>query len=138
MRKITRQSTRAFLDRVRFNAGNMHVDIGSDPNDVRLQLHGNTIARSYLDQHGNPVIEIRDAGWRTVTTKERLNGLLQQFAPGWYIYQKDYAWYLAHDVFTKRGGDIPWEGSAGFTRSGCFLCSPVRFGVNPIGHSVEV
>jgi hypothetical protein len=58
-----------------------------------LHLHGNVIAE--MTQHGE--LWINDAGWQTVTTKERLNGFNMVD-----IVQKDFEWYL--------NGEL-WDGS---------------------------
>lgn len=92
MRKITQESIQAFMSRNPFRKANMEVknEQVKQPTDIylnqtRLLLHGNTIA--VLDPHG--LLFISSAGWRTNTTKERLNGL-----DGVRINQKDFTWYL--------------------------------------------
>ena len=79
MRKITRDIIAAFLMREERRIGNSHTD------GRTLYLHDNAIAR--WDDHGQ--LWVTNAGWKSVTTKERLNGL-----PGVSIYQKDFTWYL--------------------------------------------
>lgn len=64
-------------------------------NGKEIFLHGNLIARKT-----NLGIEITSAGWQTTTTKERLNGLLDQIGVG-RIYQKNFNWYL---------NNKPWNG----------------------------
>ena len=49
-----------------------------------IRLHGNLI----MDIYPNFVV-LYDGGWRTVTTKSRLN----QFSPA-YVYQRDFVWYI--------------------------------------------
>tara|TARA_R100001510_G_C7528192_1_gene120757 strand:+ start:316 stop:606 length:291 start_codon:yes stop_codon:yes gene_type:complete len=83
MRKITRDSVNAFLNRQTFNRQNMAVTSFDD--SFYLKLHGNTIAVL----HGDGTLMITDAGWQTNTTKERLNGL-----PNVNIHQKNFIWYL--------------------------------------------
>ena len=56
-----------------------------------LYLHGHKIATWTEDG----LIELRDGGYKSNTTKARLN----QFVPV-NIYQKDYVWYI---------GDVPFE-----------------------------
>tara|TARA_R100000654_G_scaffold74917_1_gene110529 strand:- start:292 stop:585 length:294 start_codon:yes stop_codon:yes gene_type:complete len=83
MRKITIDSVNAFLNRQTFKRQNMEVT--SFDNSFYLKLHGNTIAVL----HGDGTLMITDAGWKTNTTKERLNGL-----PNVNIHQKNFVWYL--------------------------------------------
>ena len=77
-RKITKESVQAFMDRKKFNKGNMSVEV--EGNVTKLKLHGNTIAT--IDELG--VLSISNAGWQSNTTKERLNGL-----PGVHVQQKN-------------------------------------------------
>jgi len=65
MRQVTEEIVNAFLGRRKKAVGNSHTDGES------LFLHGNLIAR----WEGDSVL-IRDAGWPTLTTFERINGLL--------------------------------------------------------------
>jgi hypothetical protein len=82
MRKLTRESISALLTNTRFRKSNMSVEV--DGNESRLYLHGNLIARKTGDE-----LLITNAGWRSNTTKERLNAL-----PNVSIYQKQGQWYL--------------------------------------------
>jgi hypothetical protein len=83
MRKITKESVRAFIEGRKFNKGNMSVE--DSYGIYKLKLHGNTIAT--IDELG--VLSVSNAGWASNTTKERLNGI-----PGVSIYQKNWNWYL--------------------------------------------
>ena len=87
-RKITKESVQAFMDRKKFNKGNMSVEV--EGNVTKLKLHGNTIAT--IDELG--VLSISNAGWQSNTTKERLNGL-----PGVHVQQKNWSWYLNGNVW---------------------------------------
>jgi hypothetical protein len=85
MRKITRESVDAFMNAREFKKANMEVEVL--PNVTILRLHGNAIAYRY----NNPTntLSITNAGWQSVTTKERLNAI-----PDVSIHQKDWVWYL--------------------------------------------
>jgi hypothetical protein len=56
-------------------------------NEIELNLHGNTI--SIIKDYE---IYISNAGWTSVTTKERLNCLLKKLDKG-FIFQKKGNWY---------------------------------------------
>ncbi len=71
MRLVTRQAVNAFMNGSKFKSGNTQVKKLDNGNTVMF-LHGNTIA--VRDSKG---ISLFDCGWRTVTTKERLNGILE-------------------------------------------------------------
>lgn len=78
MRKVTLETTGAFMARRAFTMGNTHTD------GTTLFLHGNAIAK-----HTPKGLMITNAGWSSNTTKERLNGL-----QGVSISQKNHQWYL--------------------------------------------
>lgn len=63
-----------------------------------LCLHGSVIAE--MDNHGD--LWLNDAGWQTVTTKERLNGF-----PSVHIVQKNFQWFLNGESWN--GGRIKVE-----------------------------
>ena len=87
-RKITEEACKALYDRRRFRKSNTKVD------EVPvfgwfMWLHENAIAKLL---HGK--LHIRTAGYRTHTTKERLNGL-----SGVSVYQKNHEWYLNGELW---------------------------------------
>ena len=86
MRKIEQQMNEAILNRKDFRKDNTEVITISDCSFV--YLHGNHIA-TVGDR-----LQICDAGWQTVTTKSRLNALLNEFAEGCYLFQKNFDWFL--------------------------------------------
>ncbi len=81
--------------RKNFSSGNTSVRCFKNRNgittDVDVYLHGNHIAS--LDTATN-ALTIKDGGWQSVTTKSRLNALLDEFVPSMGIFQKDWVWYL--------------------------------------------
>ena len=87
MRKITKEIVSAFMNHETKKIGNSRTD------GTTLYLHDNAIAK--WDAEGR--LWVTNAGWKSTTTKERLNGI-----PGVSIYQKNYTWYL---------NDRPWDGS---------------------------
>lgn len=65
MRKITKLTAQAFHEERPITMGNTYTD------GTTYYLHNNAIARQ--DYTG---LEITTAGWDTMTTRERLNGIL--------------------------------------------------------------
>lgn len=47
------------------------------------------------------VLEISSCGWRTKTTKDRLNAILEEFGQDSYIYQVDYTWYIQYPEYQE-------------------------------------
>jgi hypothetical protein len=91
MRKITSEAVDKFLSKRPFRKSNMSVEESSGV--YKLKLHGNTIAT--IDELG--VLSVSNAGWRSNTTKERLNGI-----PGVRVHQRNWNWYL---------NGVEWDGS---------------------------
>ena len=95
MRKIEMMMNSAIRYRKNFSSGNTSVRCFKNRNgittDVDVYLHGNHIAS--LDTATN-ALTIKDGGWQSVTTKSRLNALLDEFVPSMGIFQKDWVWYL--------------------------------------------
>ena len=98
MRKITADAIRAFEQHKKFKRGNTEVEVSESRLFAELKLHGNTIAKSGIFEG----LMISSAGWNTVTTKERLNGL-----EGVNIYQKDFKWYLNDREWTGEWVSVP-------------------------------
>ena len=83
MRKITQEAIRAFENNREFKRGNTQVII--EGLWTYLVLHGHKIAGTCI--FDGPWVDA--CGYKTNTTKERLNGL-----EGVNIHQKDFVWYL--------------------------------------------
>lgn len=84
-RSASRGKSKGKNDRIEKNQGG-----------VSYYLFGNEIA--FYDP-ANETVTVSDAGWRSTTTKDRLNTL------GVGVHQKDFRWYL---------GKEPWKGTYTF------------------------
>ena len=79
----------AIRSRRNWQSGNTRVEITADKRAL-VYLHGNLIAN--VD---NNDIQIFDGGWQSVTTKSRLNALLDQVGKmGEGVFQKNYSWFF--------------------------------------------
>lgn len=85
MRKITKESNYAFENSLPFKSGNTEIEVL--PNVTIMKLFGNSIAFQYNDPQ--KTLSITNCGWKTSTTKERLNGI-----DGVHISQINRIWYL--------------------------------------------
>ena len=95
MRKIEMEMTSAIRYRRNFSKATTSVrcfKTNGVTTDVDVFLHGNHIASLDTATHK---LTIKDGGWQSVTTKSRLNALLDEFAPSMGIFQKDWVWYLS-------------------------------------------
>ena len=79
MRQITRKAVEALL------VGASYKNTNTEVRNNAMYLHGHKIA--WLDLNGQ--LWISHCGYKTNTTKERLNGL-----PGVDIRQRNYQWYV--------------------------------------------
>ena len=93
MRKIEMMMNSAIRYRKNFSSGNTTVRAFRESVDV--YLHGNHIAS--LDTATN-ALTIKDGGWQSVTTKSRLNALLDEFVPSMGIFQKNWDWFVRDNL----------------------------------------
>ena len=108
-RKVTHESVKAFLNGKAKKIKSTHTD------GKALYLHGHKIA--WVCEEPNPKTGLKDiafsmCGWGTVTTRERLNGLLdalgypqvgisQRKGEQWLVYKADKVQEIcAYDTFT--------------------------------------
>jgi len=99
MRKVTQNTVNAFLNNQSYAEGNTSVSPSNGAN--YLYLHGHIIA---IKDKSTGSLKITSAGWKTNTTKERLNAL-----PNVKIQQKKGKWYLNGDEWDGNLIEIPRE-----------------------------
>ena len=93
MRKIEQQMNSAIRYRQNWAGSNTMVRVSREV--VEVFLHGNHIAS--VDTATND-LTLFDGGWRSNTTKSRLNALLNEFIPSMRVNQKNWAWFLSDDL----------------------------------------
>ena len=88
MRKIESQMNAAITAKSDWKSGNTEVHFCDGVSFVFL--HGNKIA-----EVGDNFVRLFDGGWQSVTTKSRLNAILQGHGlPGECVFQKNWTWFL--------------------------------------------
>ena len=97
MRTITQNAIENFLNAESFKSSNTIVEVL--PNVTILKLFGNPIAYKYNDPE--KTLSITNCGWKSNTTKERLNAL-----PNVRITQVSGVWYLNGKVWDGKLIDI--------------------------------
>ena len=90
MRLIEKQMNTAIRYRKNWAGSNTMVRVSKEV--VEVFLHGNHIAS--VDTATNQ-LQIFDGGWQTVTTKSRLNALMDEFAPCMGVFQKNWDWFVS-------------------------------------------
>ena len=101
MRKITKESVKAFFNAERYFKNNTRTEVL--PNVTILYLHDNPIAYRY--NAPERTLSIQNCGWFSNTTKERLNGILTHIGNAG-IYQKNFEWFLNGEKWNGEYTDI--------------------------------
>ena len=101
MRKIEQQMNKAITNGVDFKLDN--TEVISCTNVADVYLHGNLIARI-----GETWIELFDGGWRTATTKSRLNVILKEHGNGDYVFQKKGEWFVTFSDYRNNSVTVPF------------------------------
>ena len=89
MRKIEKEMQSAIANRKNWSKSNTSVSVDNEGTTF-VTLHGNLIAQIF----NNGDMKLSSCGWQTVTTKSRLNAILDTFLHGASIFQKDFQWYV--------------------------------------------
>ena len=104
MRKIEAKMNTAMRHFLPFSSGN--TTVVQNDRDMDVFLHGNHIAS--LCKISMDLRIFDGGGYQTVTTKSRLNALLQEFADSYKVIQKDFTWYVVDSYDNSR---VPfWSG----------------------------
>ena len=90
MRKIEQQMQTAIRNRTNWSSSNTAVTVDNEGNTF-VMLHGNLIATIF----NNGDMKLSSCGWETVTTKSRLNAILETFGlEGERVFAKNFDWKL--------------------------------------------
>lgn len=77
---------------------------GVPGDSIHLKLHNTYVITWYADGR----IELNTGGWRTVTTKARINEFLGRETP-WGVYQKNFEWFLSCSDASNPVQIVPFE-----------------------------
>ena len=100
MRQETQKIMSAFLKGEKASAQRTNTDGNT------VWLHGNKIAHRQQDTYDHGLVQFTLAGWPTVTTRERINGMLDVFGYSDFgIIQKNLNQYLVYKGKKVRGVD---------------------------------
>ena len=69
-----------------------------DDGSIEIPYHSTVVARRTAEG----AVILNAGGWRTPTTKKRINAALDEWAFGWRVYQKDFQWYLSSNIYEAR------------------------------------
>ena len=94
MRKIEQQMNRAVVNKINWSNSNTFVEYNENTNCSTVVLHRTAIA---VYDHNTQALKLNTGGWHSVTTKSRLNAILQELKWGASVYQKAFDWYLSYN-----------------------------------------
>ena len=93
----------AVSNKANWAGSNTSVSYNSNTNCSSIYLHGHLIATV---DHNLKAVKLSSCGYQTVTTKSRLNALLEGLMFGARVFQKHWDWYLSYN---KQTVDF-WDG----------------------------
>ena len=94
MRQIEQQMNFAITHKGNFSKSNTRVEYNENSNCSTVVLHRTAIA-TY--DHNTQALKLNTGGWHSVTTKSRLNAILQELIAGARVFQKQFDWYLSYN-----------------------------------------
>ena len=98
MRKLEKQMNRALANKTNWAGSNTTVCYSHETNCSSAYLHGHNIAT--LD-HTTKALRLSSCGYETVTTKSRLNALLEEGKYGCKVFQKQFEWFISYQGQTE-------------------------------------
>ena len=98
MRKLERQMNFAVSNKGNWAGSNTQVIYNENTNCSQVYLHGHQIATFC---HETRAIKLNSCGYETVTTKSRLNALLEEVKYGCRVFQKNFNWVVRYNGQTK-------------------------------------
>ena len=102
MRKIERQMNFALSNKSNWSGSNTTVTYNDSTNCSSVYLHGHQIAT--LD-HNTNAVKLSSCGYETVTTKSRLNAILDEVKYGCKVFQKNFDWFVSYNDQTRNFWD---------------------------------
>ena len=93
MRKLEKQMNFALSNKSNWAGSNTTVTYNDSTNCSSVYLHGHQIAT--LD-HNTNAVKLSSCGYETVTTKSRLNAILEEVKYGCRVIQKNFDWLVVY------------------------------------------
>ena len=93
MRKLERQMNFAISNKGNWNGSNTSVVYNESTNCSQVYLHGHLICTFC---HETLAVKLSSCGYTTVTTKSRLNAILEEVKYGAKVFQKNFNWFVKY------------------------------------------
>ena len=94
MRKIERLMNMAITHKTDWSSSNTRVEYNNLSNCSSIYLHGHQIATF---DHNLKAVKMSSCGYETVTTKSRLNAILDEVKYGCRVFQKNFDWFVSYN-----------------------------------------
>ena len=103
MRLIEKQMNFAISNKANWGKSNTQVVYNESTNCSQVYLHGHQIASV---DHNTQAVKLDSCGYETVTTKSRLNAILDEVKYGAKVFQKNFVWFVKYNSQTL----MFWDG----------------------------
>ena len=84
----------AITHKTDWSGSNTQVNYNSNTNCSSIYLHGHQIATF---DHNLKAVKLSSCGYQTVTTKSRLNAILEEVKYGCKVFQKQFDWFVKYN-----------------------------------------
>ena len=103
MRKLEKQMNFAISNKGNWAGSNTTVTYNESTNCSQVLLHGHQICTF---DHNTQAVKLDSCGYETVTTKSRLNAILEEVKYGAKVFQKNFVWFVGYQSQTL----MFWDG----------------------------
>ena len=103
MRKLEKQMNFAISNKGNWAGSNTTVTYNESTNCSQVLLHGHQICTF---DHNTQAVKLDSCGYETVTTKSRLNAILEEVKYGAKVFQKNFVWFVGYPSQTL----MFWDG----------------------------
>ena len=93
----------AISNKGNWSGSNTTVLYNESTNCSQVLLHGHNIATV---DHSTNAVKLSSCGYETVTTKSRLNAILEEVKYGCKVFQKNFTWFVKYQSQTL----MFWDG----------------------------
>ena len=94
---------RAVATKCNWCGSNTQVTYNENTDCSQVRLHGHLIATV---DHSTNAVKLDSCGYETVTTKSRLNAILEEVKYGAKVFQKNFVWFVGYNKQTL----MFWDG----------------------------
>ena len=84
----------AISNKADWSSSNTRVEYNNSTNCSSIYLHGHQIATF---DHNLKAVKLSSCGYETVTTKSRLNAILEEVKYGCKVFQKNFNWFVKYN-----------------------------------------